>query len=169
MISSAKSRYSDVIIPRISPFHNRQIRGDAACIISRNHLYIVTIINGKMPGEADRKSITDLNWGNGKRWSEQYDPILNRDIDDCRASAKQRLIYRRADSPQTDTVAACPIDKKNTADKQTVHHCTFLIKSKIIEASLSAWYNYNTGPQIRFIERGETQCSRLFFTRIYTF
>ena len=39
----------------------------------------------------------------------------------------------------------------------------------VIEASLSAWFNQNTNPHIRFFERGETQCSRLFFTRIYIF
>ena len=56
-----KSRFIILIISRILPFHNRQIRGDAERIVSRNDLYLITLINRKMPGEVDRNSIADLN------------------------------------------------------------------------------------------------------------
>ena len=117
-----KSRFVILIISSILPFHNRQVRGDADCVVSRNDLHPVTLINGKMPGEVDCNSIADLNSGDGKCRPDHYDPILKRDIYGSRVSAKQRLLCRRAVSPQTDKLPVFAIGKKTARGKQTIHH-----------------------------------------------
>ena len=75
-----------------------------------------------MPGEVDCNSIADLNSGDGKCRPDHYDPILKRDIYGSRVSAKQRLLCRRAVSPQTDKLPVFAIGKKTARGKQTIHH-----------------------------------------------